>query len=316
MKYHSITNYLDLDVAYLLGLVVARGSITEQGDNKTLLLEFPYRNIVIEGEGLQYDQGTQLNIATNEIRDRIVELLSEDTRVIKVNSSIQIIVRFARNSIAWRDLKLLTKNKSNFKEFEVPEQLFEAPTDIQKEFIRGIADACGYVRNSNNYMGTRRRVYLEIANHNWLVPIQLCEILQTNLGIPVQLIQWGHPNVREPRQIHEGRSWAREHQIKIFVEAFLPIGFNIRYKQELLEKFAKEDQRSFTTPPIIPCNPVMKRVRRGRTKPKHPEENSEIIPQEFRGKHFNTYWQICKALGCKQGCRTDGQESFEYLEEG
>ena len=33
----------------------------------------------------------------------------------------------------------------------------------------------------------------------------------------------------------------------------------------------------------------------------HPEEISEKLPQELRGKHFDAYWQICLELGCTQG---------------
>jgi hypothetical protein len=147
-------------------------------------------------------------------------------------------------------------------------------------------------------MGSKNRVYLELPNRNWKLPIQVCALLQQDLNVPVQLIQWGHPNTREPNQNRaKGSTWAREHQIKIFAEAFLPIGFYVKYKQEILEEFSEHDKKRPGN--INKCNPNP-RIRQVRKKPKHIEENNSLLPTRVRGKHFNTYWQICLALGCKQ----------------
>jgi len=44
-----VIDYLDADVAYLLGLIVARGSLTEIGGVKRIVIEFPFRNLEAEG---------------------------------------------------------------------------------------------------------------------------------------------------------------------------------------------------------------------------------------------------------------------------
>jgi len=46
------------------------------------------------------------------------------------------------------------------------------------------------------------------------------------------------------------------------------------------------------------CNPLEKQVKQ---KLHHPEEASEKLPKELRGKYYDTYWQVCLALGCNQG---------------
>ncbi len=307
-----VIDYLDPDVAYLLGMITARGKFLEASGSRRLIIDFPYKNLVAIGVNSRFDQDTHLNLSINIIRDRIYELVETDIEVNRVDGSIQIILRFLRNSMVWRNLKFLMQNKDSYEEFEIPKQIFEADSEIQKEFIRGLADVTGHIRDSNNYMGNKRRVYLEIQNRNWYLPIQLCALLQQNLLVPVHLIQWGHPNVREPHQNRPGTTWAREHQIKIFSEAFEPISFYVDYKHDILNEFIEDDK--LLQGRIQFCNPNPD-IRRIRNKPTHVEENSERLPSEIRGKHFNCYWQICTGLGCEQRCETSQGTLFEEKEE-
>jgi len=287
---------LDLDVAYLLGLVIARGSLQETPD-KRIVIQFPFSSLNVQGVETKYDQDTQLRLGTSAIRDRLVELLETDVQVIAKKSLITILIKFFRNSIPWRNLNLHLQGRMHYGEFEIPQQIMDAPADIQKEFVRGIADVSGYIRQSNNYFGRKRRVYIEIPNANWKLPVQLCRLLQVNLSVPVQLIQWGHPNTREPFKLGSGTSWTREHQLKIFAESFEPIGFYIDYKQKILEEFIRDDRKRFPGDThFCDPNPDLHNYRR---KPKHPQERSKRLPKEVR-KHFDCYWQICTAIGCTQ----------------
>jgi hypothetical protein len=169
-----------------------------------------------------------------------------------------------------------------------------APRSIQVEFLRGIADVGGFIRDSNRFMDGRRRVYLEVNNRNWILPIQICALLQLKLDVSVQMIQWGHPNTREPGG---GNNWSREHQIKIFAEAFEPIGFTVEYKNTTLQKFARQDRKMRAQ--LHKCNPNPE-IRRINKKKRHPGEKSSDLPSRLRSQHFDSYWQICVAMGCKQ----------------
>jgi hypothetical protein len=191
------------------------------------------------------------------------------------------------------------KGKSSYYEFEVPDQIFESEESIKKEFIRGFADVAGSARWANRNRWGKCRVYLDVLNSplNWHLPIQICYLLQDQLGVPVDVIQWGHPNTRDPslKEYKNGRkdAWAREHQIKIFADDFEKIGFYMSHKQEILEELAEYnrkkgfDKTKFCKPP-----------KRRKNKPKHPSENSEKLPPQIRGKHYDSYWQICADMGC------------------
>ncbi len=296
-------NFLDEDVAYLLGLIVMRGQLYDRGSERGVIIEFPFKSLKVEG----YEQEIHLQLSVNRIRDRIQELVESFVRVEESNQSFIFTIRFLQNPVTWRNLCYHLGNQRSYKkDFQVPASILDAPRSIQVEFMRGVADVGGFIRDSNRYIDGRRRVYLEVHNRNWILPIQLCALLQQKLDVPVQLIQWGHPNTREPKG---GSHWAREHQVKIFAEAFEPIGFTIEYKNETLRKFARQDRKLRGS--LHKCNPNPE-IRQIRKKKRHPDEKSSALPSRLRNHHFDAYWQICLALGCKQCVPVSGAISSEH----
>ena len=313
MSFHK-DDYMDPDVAYLLGLVLVRGSLHESRGTRTLLIEIDFTALTADGITKTYNSRDQFELSINRVRERINELLEVNIDRNVSESQVSLTANFTKNTIAWRNLRMLTQGVSSFRNMVIPDFFFEFEPEIKRELILGVADACGYVRKSNNYYDIHR-TYLQINNSNWILPIQLCYILQQDLGVPVQLIQWGHPNVREPNRTDvrpEHHTWAREHQIKIFAEHFEPIGFSeaFEFKNEILKELA-DYNRSINHESGF-CNPKKKKLRANQKKPKHPCEGHELIPEGLRSKHFNTYWQICRKLGCSQKFK---QSQLELLGE-
>jgi len=117
------------------------------------------------------------------------------------------------------------------------------------------------------------------------------------LKVPVQTITYGHPNLRDPqgKDYKAGRvdSWAREHQIKVYCEAFSNVGFYMPHKQEILEELASFNKKNFADAKF--CSPPK---RHSESKYRHPGERSSKLPRSIRGKHYSAYWQICADLGC------------------
>ena len=295
-------NYLDPDVAYLLGLITIRGELYESQGDKRIIIQFPFKSLIAEGIKIHVDQRDQLDMAVNRIRDRLQELVESPIDVERGEKEIVFSMRFLRNSLMWRNIRYMLGTKRSFREFEIPRSILEAPDDVIKiEFLRGVADAGGFVRQSNYYLNGKNRVYIEVNNRNWKLPTQLCRLMQVDLDVPVQIIQWGHPNVRQPHK-KEGTAWAKEHQVKIFVEEFAKIGFYVPYKEKILKELVEADRKvGGKKPPKCNPNPEIRRIKK---KPEHPGEKSNIVPKKLR-KHFNAYWQICLALGCDQCVETD-----------
>ena len=291
-------DYIDPDVAYLLGLIVARGEFSGLSGVNRIKIEFPFKNLQVRGIEKEIKQRDKILVSLRKVRSRINELTDMNIKEIENKHSIFIIMETMKNTVFWRNLRYLLHGKTNYYEFEIPDVIFKLDTNIKKEFIRGFADVAGSARFSNRDIQGKCRVYLDVLNSNWYLPIQLCHLLQDHLNIPVDTIAWGHPNIRDPNlnEYNEGRrnAWTREHQIKIFAEDFEKIGFYMEHKQEILNELARYNREhgfkesKFCTPP--------KRIRK--KKPEHPEEKSEKLPQELRGKHYNAYWEICVDLGC------------------
>ena len=312
-RFLASENYLDPDVGYLLGMIVGRGSFTESGENRRLVIDFPYSSLRAKGINAAYEQRTHLGLAVNQIRDRIEQLVEADCRIETTRTNVQFIMRFLRSSMTWRNLRFITTGFQNFRRSSVPDRLFDVHPDIQREFVRGLADVCGFVRASNNYTDGRHRVYIQVPAENWRLPISLCHLLQVHLKVPVQCIQWNHPNTRIPNKVKQ-KLTSREHQVKIFAEVFRQIGFYVDYKQTILEELADFNENTLSTEPKC-CNPNPE-AHSIRKKRKHPEEKCELIPRKIRGKHFDAYWQICSALGCKQSRPIDPNQQRLFGQSG
>ncbi|MHB8755247.1 MAG: hypothetical protein ACYC92_09875 [Candidatus Acidiferrales bacterium] len=302
-----VDDYLDPDVAYLLGLITARGQFYVEGDIRRLVVNFPYRLFTAkppEGSGLHFDIPTEMRLCLDDVRNRINELLEVNVQIIPGRRNTQLVAVFTKNTMSWRNLTTLLKHRSSYQEFEVPAIIYETPEDIQLEYARGFADASATPSSSDyeQYGNSPRshRIVLQVNHQNWLLPIQICRLLQVHLKVPVQHILWGHPNLRDSG--NKGKSWEKEHRIRVFAEGFLPVGFHFPFKQRILESMA-EINRNQDHGPIHECNPLAR--HRTKKKAKHRGERSKDLPEALRGKHFNAYFQICKALGCEQGTPSD-----------
>lgn len=277
-------DYLDADVAYLLGLIAARGQVMRNNGGYKLVLHFPHSYIQTDSLSEKHRLIASLTTIQNRIGGLTKDLPSINPGV----SSTDITYEEPRYTLLFRDLKLLMGKATGFENFEIPSYLYDSPDDVKREFVRGFGDVSGNIRRSNVYMGGRHRVYIDILNVNWKLPTQLCHLLQDSLSVPVQTLTWGHPNLRN----RPSEKWTkREHQLKVFANEYLKIGFYLEHKQKELTKLA--GKRKPKTARY--CDSQDTSIKK---KPKHPDEKHPDLPKELRGKHFDSYRQICREIGC------------------
>ena len=121
-----------------------------------------------------------------------------------------------------------------------------------------------------------------------------------DVDVPVHTIDFGHPNFRDGnlKKYNEGKVnyWKKEHQIKVFANEFLPIGFNIKHKEDALEKYS-EELLEFLDPAKTHKFYWERRKSSERVKKTHPGENDPSLPKEIRGLHFNSWIELAKLLG-------------------
>ncbi len=303
-------DYFDADVAYLLGLITARGQILEQPSDYRIIIQFPGSAITVQGVQTTFDQPTEIKLGLLEIGNRLRTLLETDIDLPASTESDDhtLVISFRKRNMIWRNLRLILGEASHFGSFEVPEVVrsTDTPVEYVREYLRGFADVAGNVRPANRYVDGRNRVRLDILNYptNWRLPVQLCHLLQERLEVPVQLITWGHPNL--------GRDF-REHQLNVFAVPFLKVGFTFRHKQRVLEELAEQDTQNFPQAVYLPC---LGERKISRLKPADPrEQDSSRLPPELVGRHFDAYWQICRALGCPRRPAKEGLTLLEEVED-
>ena len=187
----------------------------------------------------------------------------------------------------------------------IASEVFNFTLDERKQFVKGFADVTGYIRRSNYaFKEPQYRVYFEIPQ-NWELVIDFCNLLKS-VDIPVQAIDFAHPNMRDGnlKKYNEGKLdfWKKEHQVKVWAIEYEPIGFAVIHKQEALKYFANKHKTFIEVQQGKKTKDITHRYyweidERNRTKPMHPKENDEFIPEKIRGKHYNRWQDIASDLG-------------------
>ena len=296
MEKNKISNFLTADISYLLGLITGRGQIQYNQHIKKIIIDFEYKSQKIKSGKLDLDQKMHIQVSLDQVIVRLTNMGISVSKNVSENN-ISIVLKWDKDDIAWLFIKyLINGTRFSYHDFQIPEPIFESTEINKKEFLRRIGDVTGYVRPSNYYGFSepyRHRVYIEITQKNWGLPSQLCRLLQS-IQVPVQNINYGHPNLRDPKNKKGNRAWAKEHQMKIFAEDYEKIGFYISHKDKFLNELAEINKSNFDS--SIPlCNGITKRKK---TKPIHPDEIDSDLPNEIRGKHFDAYKEICGCLNC------------------
>lgn len=300
MEKNKISNFLTPDISYLLGLITGRGEIQYSHEVKKIVIDFEYKALTSKAISKIFDQKLHIQTSLDSVVVRL-QNMGINVRKDVSDKKISLVLKWDKEDISWLFIKfLINGTRFSYHDFQVPEPIYETTQENQKEFLRGLSDVTGYVRASNYYgfsadAPKRYRVYIEITHKNWHLPPQICKLLQS-LNVPVQNINYGHPNLRDPNNKKGNKFWAKEHQMKIFADDFQAIGFYISHKEEALSELADSNRVNFETP-IELCDGTIKRAK---SKPIHPDENDDDLPIEIRGKHCNNYKEVCKFLNCYQ----------------
>lgn len=280
---NKLSEFITEDVAYFLGMTVGKGTLIHGNENTKLMIQFPFKNLEAEGITQSYDTHLYLSNSVDRILSRLRRLgFDIEKNVDEESRSVSLIINWHEYDISSQLLHfLLNGEHSDYHSFRIPKAIFEADTEKQKEFLRGYFDVTGHIRKSNADRGGQHRIYLEVDQRNWLLNVDLYELIEKHLGIPIQTINFGHPNFRG------ATGWGKEHQIKIYANRFLPIGSYLSHKNDVLRELAAQNRSG------VGIN------RRGPmigTKPSIPEENSNRLPDYIRNKHFNHYTELLQCL--------------------
>lgn len=92
--------------------------------------------------------------------------------------------------------------------------------------------------------------------------------------------------------------------MKVWALEYQPVGFVVLHKQQALDYFAEEQKKPYVLSGRDPADRLHRYyweiTQRVRKKPSHPGENDDFLPDEIRGKHYNSWTEIAKDLGYKE----------------
>jgi len=312
------------ELAYLLGMIAGKGTIIRGSSSTDILIEIPHKNLEVEG----MDAQLSVKASLDDLRNNIEPLIGVSIRTSQERT--KTIIKFTKpnEDFLVRELNRYFSGKVSWKEFRIPQDIFKASTDIKREFLIGLSDVTAHIGHGGEAFGKQyaHRVYIEIPV-NWFLVVDICNLL-TSLSVPVHTIDWGHPNMRDGnlKKYREGKStfWNKEHQIKVFAEIYERIGFRIIHKMKILKALADENRQEWDKERTKMASRAKKqetkekyldqvgkveekhdkfywevdsRVKKSR--PMHPMENSDLLPDSIKGQHFNHWTEIANLLGYK-----------------
>ena len=284
------------EMAYLLGMILGNGEIQRGNVSTTVTIDIPYKNLYTDD---LKDVAIYVKASIVDIRSIVEPLIGHNVAVTETKHSTKLSFSKPNDEYVTREILRLVGAGSHHSTMRMHPELFLMTTDQKKALMRGIADVTAYIRKSNCAYGQEgaHRVYIEVPG-NWHMVADIANMLK-EINVPVQTIDFGHPNFRDGQlnKYNEGKHyfWKKEHQVKIYANEFLAVGFNIKHKQEALAKYSEEL--------LEHLDPVKthkfyweKRIKRS-DRPIHPGEEDLSLPEEIRGQHFNSWTDLARTLG-------------------
>jgi hypothetical protein len=229
--YITADDYMDADVAYLLGMLFGRGQLIEAGDVRRAVITLDIRRKLPKlppGKSVSMDLELENERALNAARRRINELLDANVDIAPIREGqTTLSAVFVKQTIAWRDLKILCSNGVDRSNFLLPSVFFEFGQEIHKEFLRGFADVAVMPSWADNAYGRTARIAFPVVHANKRFANQLVKLLK---------------NVKASPQLLPGtaakRGSKKEHRIRLSADDYEPVGFCFQHKQTLLKVLA------------------------------------------------------------------------------
>ena len=289
------------EMAYLLGMVTGNGEIQRGVNETTVVIEIPHKKLETE---FQKDVAIYVKASITDIRQVLEPLLGTS---LMFNQSANVsYLSFSKSNEdnLMREILRYIGRATSHENIRISPEVFSFTEDERRQFIKGFADVTGYIRKSNYFFEKEmHRVYFEIPQ-NWELVTDFCNLLKS-VDIPVQNIDWGHPNMRDGnlKKYNEGKPdfWKKEHQVKVWANEYEPIGFAVIHKNEALDTFANEQimfiEQQNKRVSDVTHRYYWKLTGKKKVKPAHPSENDEFIPEEIRGHHYDSWKEIAHDLG-------------------
>lgn len=292
---------MNVEMSYLLGMITGNGEIQRGPTDTTISIDIPHKKLETE---FQNDVGIYVRASITDIREVLEPLLGTSLSFTQNANCSLLSFRKPNEDYLMREILRYVGGATSSDNIRISPEVFDFTFDERKQFVKGFADVTGYIRRSNYaFTEPNYRVYFEIPN-NWELVVDFCNLLKS-IDIPVQAIDWAHPNMRDGNltKYNQGKPdfWKKEHQVKVWALEYQPVGFVVLHKQQALDYFAEEQKKPYIINGKNPADRLHRYywelTQRLKNKPPHPGENDNFIPEEIRGKHYDSWTEIARDLG-------------------
>ena len=319
---------IDVNEAYLLGMLFGKGSIIPTTEGKVVL---NFR--------VKFRRPTDASLRTDNIHTKALERKFVESLRSKLSNDFSEIINLLRST--WNidstidlpntyDLNDWAMKEMLIRSYEIPSNherlcellrvesldntaLLHFPFHLNMEenkaislsFLQGICDSCSLVANeaSSSYGGEGdARIQLEPSQERWEIPIGICKLFQIGLDISVNNINWGHPQIRGEK-VWRGQN----HQFRVYLRNIPPQVelYRLNYKREEYRSLYNRRKVVYEKGKLCP---IRKNVKKGEIIHIHRSDNknlnSELLDERIRGIDVNASKRksviICKLLGCTQ----------------
>jgi len=292
---------MNCDMAYLLGMICGNGTLSRTNRDTTISIRFPHKKLKTES-----GQDVSIYVAASimDIRSILDPLVGSAMRTTQDKHVTTLYFNKINEDYLIREIYKYTGSALVASTMRVHNYFFTAPYDERISFLQGFADVTAYIRRTNYcFQKYKHRVYIEIPS-NWEMVIDIANLLKS-IDIPVQTIDWAHPNMRDPqlKKYNQGNHlfWKKEHQIKVWANEFEKIGFAVKHKQAALTMLSGELTNELMRKGHDSNNKTHKYYWESQTvekiKDKHPAVNHNSIPLSIRGQNYNSWTDVARVLG-------------------
>ena len=313
--------------AYFLGLMYAKGDILTDGDKVQFRINIKYRRP--DDEALRKDNiYTKLKKKASG-KEKVGSRFYDDVIKLKMMLDKEFGINFdlmldgaVGSSWSKKDISLTSEkvanNDARFTKLFLTDKIIANtlqtfPFDLQiytskvasLGFVQGVCDACSLVPNeasSQNGGKGNPRIQLEPNQERWELCIALCEVFQLGLGIRVNNINWGHPQIRT--------SWkGQNHQFRVSLSE-IPKEvelYRLEYKRKEYHNLYERTGISYSPSKTL-CPEKKRTLKKGMCidlKSSTSEDLcSPLLHKKLQGISVNEKGKksviICKLLGCER----------------
>ena len=272
----------------------------------------------------------QSKLIPESVKNDVISKISEEIELSHniISSKNQTILQLYFKKDFHNEIVNCFHPQKNFYSFRIPEIIKTSEYMYKIEYLNGLLDTIGQPNAGNwiprpSSLGMMQRIYFQIVNRNYFLPVDIDNFIREYFKIPIQTIDWGHPNIRDKNLVEFSKgnpsAYGREHQVKFYPEHYEIFKFRIKSKEFLFREFinfnkeALFDTSSSDWLNILHTN---SEIKESDVKPYHPSRNHHYVPKVLR-RQINAHWQINLLLGCKFlkkiSNESSNQKVFEYF---